>query len=206
MEIEATLPDLFLPLENYSGFRQEAAIKLATRNKYKLSDTIDIGEVIVTAIRPETPQEQKVNESRKFYGTADKELIVSPEMENFAGNVFDMISGRIPGVRVIDSGADTKIVVRRMGLGAESPALVLLDGREIEPDNIDFLKALPVSMIDRIDVLNASPAYGVRGANGVVNIITRTGMRRYPTTIKITAEGVTAEGIPVAGNTSYDVK
>ena len=37
-----------------------------------------------------------------------------------------------------------------------------------------------MNIIDRIDVLNASPLYGVRGANGVINIITLTGIRRAP--------------------------
>ena len=33
-------------------------------------------------------------------------------------------------------------------------------------------------LIDRVDVLNASPLYGMSGANGVINIITRSGVRR----------------------------
>jgi hypothetical protein len=48
----------------------------------------------------------------------------------------------------------------------------------IDSTTFSSLQALQVSMIDRIDVLNASPLYGMSGANGVINIITRVGLRR----------------------------
>jgi hypothetical protein len=40
-----------------------------------------------------------------------------------------------------------------------------------------------MNIIDRIDVLYASPLYGMRGANGVINIITKVGVRRNPETL-----------------------
>jgi hypothetical protein len=151
-------------------------------------------------------------------------------------------------------------------------ALILLDGYEIIPENLSSVLTLPMNIIDRIDVLNASPLYGMRGANGIINIITLTGIRRAPekpspnyiytvvngydiprifyspnhdqkteqtflpdyrttifwepnitieknnkltlqyfnadnpTKIRIVVEGITEEGIPVSGRTTYEVK
>jgi hypothetical protein len=59
-------------------------------------------------------------------------------------------------------------------------ALILLDGYEVNPANLSSVLTLPMNIIDRIDVLYASPLYGMRGANGVINIITLTGIRRAP--------------------------
>jgi hypothetical protein len=260
---------------DYTELRQEAVVKLDIKKKYKLSDTINIGEVIIAADRPETLQEKKVNEVRRYYGEPDKEMIVPPEMDNFAGDVFNMISGRIPGIMVRrgTDANDVKIIVRNQG-GIDGPgALILLDGRLMDtPGDISNILSLPAFMIDRIDVLDASPMYGMSGAYGVVNIITRTGMRRgsrpfpvnsanikvkgfdaprifyspkydapkrpayqpdtrttifwepyliveknstatleyfnadNPTTINVTVEGITAEGIPVSSKVEYKVK
>jgi hypothetical protein len=257
---------------NYSVFQQEAMVKLAIKKKYKLSDTIDIGDVFITAKKPDLPQEIKVKESRRVYATPDKEVVVSPNQDNFAGDVFEYISGRIPGVRVVRTGNEVKVIVRGQMSSDGAGALILLDGYEIDTLGMISVFTLSMAMVDRIDVLNASPLYGMRGANGVINIITRTGMRRgpielsansaaikvngfdaprifyspkynastpqafmpdirttifwepnisiknnknvtlnyfnadNPTTINITVEGITDEGIPLTGKTRYEVK
>ena len=192
------LPELptekILTRTSYSTLKQEAVIKLDIRKKYKLSDTIDIGEVIITADRPETQQEVQVRESRRVYGEPDKEFIVPPAMDNFAGDVFDMIAGRIPGVRIIRTPDTVIVVVRRQGKLPNAPALIVLDGMVIEPDNFDLITTIPPFMIDRIDVLNASAAYGMSGANGVVNIITRSGMRRTPKALPLNSANIKIAG------------
>lgn len=190
------------------SYTQEASYRLSTLKKYKLSDTIKIGEVTITAKKTETPDEIKVKESRRDYSAPDKELVIPKSAEYFAGDIFTYISGRIPGVRVLravdpDSPYypdDAKVFIRGQfsvipkndgdpstdKVNEDSPyagrigALILLDGLEVDELSLVRLLTLPMSMVDRIDVLNASPAYGMRGANGVINIITKTGIRREP--------------------------
>jgi len=186
-----------LNMETYSLFRQEASYRLETRKKYKLSDTIKIGEVQVTGIKTEPPETIKVQESRRVYGTPDKELIVTPAQENFAGDVFDFISGRIPGVRLIknyDLQRQNPVNIYFIINGQFGPALILLDGMRIDSTSFSSLLALQVSMIDRIDVLNASPLYGMSGANGVINIITRVWLRRPPEKLGPNAASVIING------------
>lgn len=182
-------PNIYkLTSRNYSLYVQEASIKLNNLNKYKLSDTLNLGEVFITARKQETLQETRVKESRKIYSTPDKELIMPVSAENFAGDVFGYISGRIPGVRIlrgVNSESiyypdDVMVVIRNQKSSNSKGALILLDGYEIDESSLASILMLPMNIFDRIDVLNASPAYGMRGANGVINIITKTGIRREP--------------------------
>lgn len=194
--ITVNAPELVLIPENYSALKQEAVVNLAIKKKYKLSDTIDIGEVFITASRPYTPQEEKVKESRKFYGTPDKEFVVPPEMDNFAGDVFDMIEGRIPGLRVIRSGDNVSVIIRNQRT-VDGGALIVLDGRQLDPDfpgDINYVLTIPVFMIDRIDVLNSSVAYGMKGANGVISIITRTETRSGPEVLSDNVASIKMKG------------
>jgi hypothetical protein len=179
-------------------YRHEAIYRNETRKKYKLSDTINIGEVTITATKKETPQEIKVKESRRIYGTPDKERIVSVAEENFGGDVFAYISGRIPAVevrRALDKGSiyypdDVRIYIRGQYMvepdtKIKKGALIFLDGFEIDEGNLGYVLSLPMILIDRVDVLYSSPLYGMRGANGIINIITKQQVRRDP--IELTA-------------------
>jgi len=179
--------ELLLQPDSYVTYIQEAKIRMAIKKKYKLSDTLNLGEVFITAKRVETPEEIKVRESRRVYGTPDKELIVTPSQENIAGDVFSYMSGRLPGVRIYqDPVKSDSVFITIRGQMSKKPdggyvgAMVLLDGKEVNPADFSTLQMLTMNMINRIDVLNASPLYGMRGANGVINIITRVGLRRDP--------------------------
>jgi hypothetical protein len=193
--------ELELMAKESSKYRQDALIKINNLKKYKLSDTIKVGEVTITATKIETPQEVRIRESRKFYPIPDKEHIVPKAAESYVGDVFSYIVGRIPGVyivRAIDKESiyypdDVKVFIRgqfsinqitREKIGA----LILLDGYEIDEAGLGFVLSLPMNIIDRIDVLDASPLYGMRGANGIINIITKTRVRRDP--VKLTPNSV----------------
>jgi hypothetical protein len=73
-----------------------------------------------------------------------------------------------------------KVTLRGRTILIKRGALILLDGYEVNSENLSSILTLPMNIVDRIDVLYASPLYGMRGANGVINIITRTGIRRAP--------------------------
>lgn len=153
--------------DRYSELKQEAILKNATHKKYKLSDTINIGEVIIISNKPDTPQEARVKTGRSKYGMPDKELIITPSLERYV-DILQAISGRIPGVLVTGS----VITIR-----GQTPVLL----RDGIPARIEDIMSIPVHMVDRVDVLNWSPLFGkssedgITGANGVINIITKSG-------------------------------
>ncbi len=95
----------------------------------------------------------------------------------------------------------SEVSIRNLG---PTRALVLIDGQRLIPTfgatiSVPDLNALPVSMVDRIDVLRdgASSLYGADAIGGVINIIT-----------KKNANGMTADayyGQTAQGDASYSI-
>jgi TonB-dependent SusC/RagA subfamily outer membrane receptor len=86
-------------------------------------------------------------------------------------NMFDAISGRIPGVQIIGG----EIIIRgNSTINGTSPALVVVDGVPVHQSQ---LNAMNPSTVKRINVIKdgSSAIYGSRGANGVVEIETKSG-------------------------------
>lgn len=154
---------------------REGSIGISERKKYKLTDTIALGEVSVTAQRVLTPQEGHIRESRRFYGEPDDELVITPTMKLY-GEIANLLSGTIPGVRVIRDGERIRIVTR--ATTPQAYALVFLDGVEVPETYYENILTQPASTVERIDVLKPTPVLGMRGAGGAINIITKTNSGR----------------------------
>ena len=170
---------------NLNKLKSYYTINDALRKKYKLSDTISIGEVTIISERHKDPQTAKVESSRTKYEKPDAELILTESMEGYI-NVPELMRGRIPGVEVISNNGGYAINIRGgqfsvRGISKDStyggaqPPLILIDGN---PVSFDDLVNMPISIIDRIDVLksvSSTVIFGTQGFNGVINIITKAG-------------------------------
>lgn len=89
-------------------------------------------------------------------------------------NVVNMLSGKIPGVRITQlsaqpGAADNKIDIRGMGT-----PLIIVDGI---PRDQAYFSRMDANEIDNISVLKDASAsiYGVRAANGVILVTTKHG-------------------------------
>lgn len=121
-----------------------------------------LNEVVVTAKKPD----EKENSVPQIYSNPDYVFKVDDKTP-FASNIFIMMQGRVPGLTI--SGNNVSI------RGGSQP-LFLLDGTPVE---IDMIAGIDVSEVDRIDVLKtAGPlaVFGIRGANGVISVITKRGV------------------------------
>ena len=155
-------------------------IKESVRKMYRLSDTIPIGEVKITAQKPGDIQIKKIESVRSMYGgEPDDEVIVTPSMESLT-SAPELLIGTVSGVYVTGSAGSYSIRFHRAmvfgGMSRVTPLLVI-DG--IRHD-LSYLNFLPVSVIDRIDILKTAgktAVYGLDGSNGVISVITRTGNR-----------------------------
>ena len=182
-KISDSLPQVLTLVENnWSRLETYYKINEAIRKKYKLSDTIDLGEVNIISERHRDPQTIKVESSRSKYGKPDTELIVTEQMESYP-NIPELIRGKIPGVEVLGPKEGEYIIyIRGVGsINGPTRPLVLIDGN---PATFEDLILLPISIIDRIDVLklvSSTVIFGLQAekdgqaANGVINLITKAG-------------------------------
>lgn len=117
-----------------------------------------------------------------------------------AGQAMQALQGKVPGVQIVSSGAPGDApTVRVRGIGSfpgssdENP-LYVVDGMFF--DNIDFLNPSDIATISVLKDASAAAIYGVRAANGVVLIETKSGLTHEAP--QITYDGY--YGVQVAQN------
>ena len=168
-------PQMLLSEAVVTEFKQAYETNESIRKKYKLSDTISLGEVNVTAAKRKDFQTTRIENSRTLYSKPDAEVIVTSKYAGYK-NVFEILRGRVAGVIIDENSGTYDIKIRgQHSIELTSKPLFLIDG--IEKPYEDMV-TLPVGLIDRIDVLKSAgetALFGIRGANGVIAIITRTG-------------------------------
>lgn len=135
--------------------------------------------VVVTA--------QKLGEARrpKVYGAPDYTVKGSDLANSASDNFIAALQGKVPGLTVTwywDNSAVKHYVVRIRGgsssISGNLDPLVLLDGVPFGGEDVaDQLRMISPASIDRVEVItHASPAFGVRGTNGVIAIYTTGGI------------------------------
>jgi TonB-dependent SusC/RagA subfamily outer membrane receptor len=93
-------------------------------------------------------------------------------------DIFDLITGRFPGVRVSHHTGGGAVYIRGVNsINLETEALYVVDG--VVTDDITFLHPCDVSSIDILKDGQAS-IYGVRGAGGVVVLETKKAVLESP--------------------------
>lgn len=168
-------PDENVPGNYYLLYKADSLRKDIT-HKYSLADTILIGEVTITGRKKQTPQEVFVDQNRTIYGQPDSEIIIGPN--EGARTVRDLLMGKVAGLTFVKQINRGQSGIRIRGVGSSLvlnnyEPLFLLDGLEASYDQIC---GIPMDFIDRVDVIKSekTAAFGMRGANGVISVITKT--------------------------------
>ena len=157
-------PDSLIINTDVRNYIQYAEIRSSIQKKYRLSDTINPGEVTITAKRQDKPESPRALNHRYLMAlNPDYEYTVAPESE-----IFNTL-GRLIAFRLhMGSGFWS-------GLRLINP-LVLLNGMDVGWEGI---MDLPIEWIERFDVLfpnsPAAMVWGERGKGGVISVLTRTG-------------------------------
>ncbi len=106
----------------------------------------------------------------KTHGNASHIIMFDDKMQNY-NNIFQAITGKVPGVRV----SGNKVIIRGINsiYGGSEP-LYLLD--DIPVDRYVISNIYPGD-VERIEILKGAKAsiYGSRGGNGVIAIYTKKG-------------------------------
>ena len=184
-QIEIPMPPLGIPqdvgqVRQYSDFNDYLVSVKETKNmleQFRLNQEILLGEVTVTGRRStQLPDKRAI----QYNNEPDDAFLVTDEHVYFQ-NIYQLLRGRFPGVDVrgdvFSINPPPSIIIRggAPSLVGSGGATLFVDGMRAMPG---LVAALPVAEIERIDILRGlskGSVFGVEGAGGVVNILTKSG-------------------------------
>jgi TonB-linked SusC/RagA family outer membrane protein len=158
---------------------QEIAVNGRTSIDVQLIEqTVNMNEVVVVGYGT-----QKVKDLTSSISTVKSaELVKTP-----SGQAMQSLQGKVAGLQVVTNGGPgNSPTIRVRGIGSypghenEAP-LYVVDGMFF--DNIDFLNPSDIASISVLKDASAAAIYGVRAANGVVLIETKSGAIEQKTEI-----------------------
>ena len=151
---------------------QEVAINNRTTISIQLKEqSFSVDEVVVVGYGT-----QKVKDLTSSITTVKSDDLAKTP----SGQAMQALQGKVAGLQVVSSGSPgNSPTIRVRGIGSypgnnnEAP-LYVVDGMFF--DNIDFLNPADIASISVLKDASAAAIYGVRAANGVVLIETKSGM------------------------------
>jgi TonB-linked SusC/RagA family outer membrane protein len=141
--------------------------------------THEMGEVVVTALGTQ----------RKISIVGAVSTIEPKELQVPSTSVANILGGRMPGIITMQTSGEpgkniSEFWIRGIStFGANSSALILIDGLEGDLNSVD---PADIESFSILKDASATAVYGVRGANGVVIITTKRGEEGK---LKITGRG-----------------
>ena len=166
--------------------------------RYRNSAARQLAAVTVRARK----RDERADDIRRMslHNEADATVIFDPNGPQFA-NLYEMMRGRVAGVSVGQREGGYTVIIRGIGTitGSSSP-LYLMDGMPLMGDESGtVLLMFNPNDIERIEVLKnggTTGIYGVRGANGVIAIYTRTHSPSPAKALQKTTQPLTLIGYP----------
>ena len=177
----------------FLGFKAQE-IEIGNNDNYSVvlqEDAGQLDEVVVVGYGTQ----KKVDLTGSISTIKSEELTKTP-----TGSAMQSLQGKVAGLQVVSSGAPgTSPTVRVRGLGSytgggASNPLYVVDG--VFYDDIDFLNSEEIETVSVLKDASASAIYGVRAANGVVLIETKSGKKNQKP--QITYDGY--QGMQIAQN------
>jgi TonB-linked SusC/RagA family outer membrane protein len=178
---------------SYTGYSPQT-IEVGVENVYNIQmsfGSVALEEVVVVGYGT-----QRSKDLTSSISTLKSDDIVKTP----TGQAMQALQGKVAGLQIVSSGSPgTGPTVRIRGIGSypgsdnEAP-LYVVDGMFF--NNIDFLNTNDIESISVLKDASAAAIYGVRAANGVVLITTKSGSFNQPA--QITYDGY--YGIQVAQN------
>lgn len=155
---------------SYVGYNKQQYVVMGNKSGLKivLKSENKVDEVVVTALGTQ----------RKISTLSAVTSIDSKDLQRPTTSVANLLGGRVAGIiSTMRSGEPGKNIsdfwIRGIGtFGANSSALVLIDGLE---GNINDIDPADIESFSVLKDASATAVYGVRGANGVVLITTKRG-------------------------------
>jgi TonB-dependent SusC/RagA subfamily outer membrane receptor len=154
------------------NFIQEEERRHNILKKYRLTDTIELNEVVVKGKKTD----KKTDDGNfRMYGSPDYSIDVTDQMTGYS-DIFQLLQGRVAGLTITGTYPNLSFSSR----GSRGEPLFLLDGT---PVDIEFIATLSVTEVDKVEVLKngaSSAIFGMRGGNGVISVFTKHGYASSP--------------------------
>jgi len=197
---ESLLDSISKTDKSLPSYIQYAEYKRSVQRKYKLSDTISVGEVTITArrqLKPESPQDR----SQRYLMTRwpDTEYKIEPDSKVYNNigfllkNKFRIIAADDPSNAPVLPRLSEESGYHESGMYAKSPGLsleaskkagkssstgnrnpiFLLDGMVVDWESVAFLPIEWVERVDMLDPRHGELIWGDRGKDGVISVITK---------------------------------
>ncbi len=136
------------------------------------------GEVLLNAVTVKAKKYVE-RDSRVIYSSPDASVKFTTLNSAGRQTILDVIQGQIAGVQVTGSGFQARVQIRgAANFNGPVEPLFVLDGM---PTDLQGIINIPVSDVDRVDVLKGASAaiYGSRGGGGVISVLTKRGAPDY---------------------------
>ncbi len=159
---------------NYVGYRQRSSL-VTDQNAVNITLSAlvtGLNEVVVVGYG----EQKKVSVTGSVSSIGTREL-----QQSSSASVANALAGRLPGLTSIQSGGgqpgrdDATMYLRGAATTNGRSPLILIDG--VPRDNIRTLDANEIATISILKDASATAVFGVRGANGVILITTRRGVK-----------------------------
>jgi len=163
--LKGICPDIFVPMKFY---RTQYYSKLAER-EFKLKS----GSILLDEIDIEGKHMYPGDGHFRLYGEPDVVFEITDEDHNYI-DILDYLIGRAPGVLV----SGDKISIRN----SPNNPLLLIDGLEVAWDRI---REISMGDVDKIEILKtgfSTSAFGSRGGEGVIAVLTKMGKGEWENT------------------------
>jgi hypothetical protein len=167
------------------GVREEV-----TAQKMRDIREIELQTLEVTGTKKRKP------DSRAIYGIAPTMIEVDAKTASVYNNLIDYLNGR-QGINVYQKNNSVYFKPFRgnSSIEGESQPLVMIDGF---PTDAFMLTTISMVDVERVDIIRgASAIFGARGANGVVNVLTKTNSNVPKPKTKVSDETDLASAIVV---------
>jgi TonB-dependent SusC/RagA subfamily outer membrane receptor len=133
-------------------------------------------ELEAITVEAETLQEEQT-QARKIYGEGDAVIKPSdiPGGEGFI-NIFQLIQGRVAGVRVTFDGFNATVLIRGVGsLQAGVEPMYMLNNVPVDASTLAQVSPRDVESVEVFKDPARTAMFGSQGGNGVIAVYTKTG-------------------------------
>jgi len=158
---------------SYIGYTPQK-IKLNGQNNFKISlseNAKNLDEIIVVGYGVQ----------KKSVVTAAISRVTAEDLSKTTpSRIEDALKGKISGVQITQSsgqpGSDSKVRIRGIGTINNSDPLYIVDGMPVD-GGINYLNPADIESVEILKDAASAAIYGTRGANGVILVTTKSGVK-----------------------------